>query len=70
MLTLVSEWLMPWITPNEPIVHNGRMTHTPMSVKDRIRHGSMTDDKARECLGIWDIDAESVEHIIATGGWD
>lgn len=60
---------MPWITPKEPIVRNGQETHTPLSVKARLRQGRMTGTEATRWLGSWGIEQAEIQRIIAAGGW-
>ena len=60
---------MPWIIPNEPIVRNGEETHTPLSVKARLRQGSMNASEAMRWLGSWGMEQAEIQRVIAAGGW-
>jgi len=52
-----------------PLLHRDRAVHTPASVRQGLRLGTMTADQARGHLASWGESERDIQLALESGGW-
>lgn len=52
-----------------PLLHHGRVVHTPLSVRQGLRMGTMTAAEARAHLTTWGESERQIQLALESGGW-
>jgi hypothetical protein len=52
-----------------PLLHRDRVVHTPLSVRQGLRLGTMTVAEARGHLASWGESERDIQVVIDTRGW-
>lgn len=53
----------------DPILEHGRVVYTPLSVRQALRVGTMTDSDARALLAAWGESERDIQRALDSGGW-
>jgi hypothetical protein len=54
---------------NQNILQDGRVVHTPLSIRQALRLGTMTNVEARAYLAAWGESESDIQSALNSGGW-